>query len=859
MIPVKLAMRNFMCYREGVPTLSFESIHTACISGNNGNGKSAIVDAMTWALWGQARANSDDELVHAGQTEMEVEFEFAVGEGRYRILRKRSKPKHAASPGKTILELQAATGDGYKPITGDTVTQTQQKINQLLRMDYDTFINSAFLRQGHADEFTKKRPGERKQVLASILQLAVYDELEESARNRAKELETELGQLESAVRDIEQELARKPEYQAEFDKAHDELSQAEKLTKEQEAKLASLRQQKEALESKKTQLAGLESRIKDTERNRNRWDEQARQHLARSREYEAMIAQRDGIEAGYARFLEGRKLCQELDQKLKQVSALGERKHRLDMAIVKAGQALNSEHRVIEHKIKEMETASQKLPQLQNELSQVQSQSASGGRLAEAEARLQERRQAGKELQAQVSYLKADRDRLEREIAELKEKLDLLSVQGGAQCPLCESDIGVEGRQRIEAKYLAERESKTASLKSKQTEAVSREAEAKALEAEISQLEAKLSRDRAVVQTRAGALNRSITEAEEARDKLTGESQRLAEIEQLLTSRQFAVAEQEALAQVEAELARLDYNPEQHDQARERLSRLEPYEPQKRKLEEADRLIAQEKKLASDAEATALELRNSLEADNQNKQELIAGLKIYPQVLGSLNQAEDEFQALLARQKHAQEVLGGVKAKLERCAELETRKKEKESQLREAEKLGTVYRELAQAFGKKGIQAMLIEMALPEIENEANKLLSRMTDNRMHVKMETQRATKKGDVLETLDINISDELGTRNYEMFSGGEAFRIDFAIRIALSKLLAHRAGAALPTLIIDEGFGTQDSTGIDKLKEAINSIQDDFQKILVITHIAELRDAFPTRIEVVKTAEGSTIEVS
>jgi len=134
-----------------------------------------------------------------------------------------------------------------------------------------------------------------------------------------------------------------------------------------------------------------------------------------------------------------------------------------------------------------------------------------------------------------------------------------------------------------------------------------------------------------------------------------------------------------------------------------------------------------------------------------------------------------------------------------------------------------------------------------------------MTDNRMHVKIETQRQTKKGDLLETLDINISDELGTRNYEMFSGGEAFRIDFAIRIALSKLLAGRAGAPLPTLTIDEGFGTQDSGGIEKLKEAINSIQDDFDKILVITHIEELKDAFPARINVTKTAAGSMLEVS
>jgi exonuclease SbcC len=205
--------------------------------------------------------------------------------------------------------------------------------------------------------------------------------------------------------------------------------------------------------------------------------------------------------------------------------------------------------------------------------------------------------------------------------------------------------------------------------------------------------------------------------------------------------------------------------------------------------------------------------------------------------------------------------LGAAQEKLERCASLEQSRGEKMAELENVSKEEKIYQELAAAFGKKGIQALIIDTALPEIEEEANRLLARMTDNRMNVKMETQRAykTKKEETVETLDINISDELGTRRYEMYSGGEAFRIDFALRIALSKLLARRAGAPLPTLIIDEGFGSQDSSGRERLVEAINSIQDDFEKILVITHIEELKDAFPVRIEVTKTAEGSMIEVS
>ena len=88
MIPVKLHLHNFLCYRQ-VPPLNFQGLHLACLTGDNGSGKSALLDAMTWALWGKARARRDDEMIHHGQTEMEVEFEFLLGEGRYRVIRKR--------------------------------------------------------------------------------------------------------------------------------------------------------------------------------------------------------------------------------------------------------------------------------------------------------------------------------------------------------------------------------------------------------------------------------------------------------------------------------------------------------------------------------------------------------------------------------------------------------------------------------------------------------------------------------------------------------------------------------------------------------------------------------------------------
>jgi len=855
MIPVKLKLRNFMPYRDNVPPLSFAGIHTACISGDNGNGKSALIDAMTWALWGKTRAKSDDDLIHQGGAETEVEFEFTVTGQSYRIIRKRARPKSRGRSGQSSLDLFIASNGDFKVISGDSIAQTQQKIIDVLRMDYLTFTNSALLRQGHADEFTQQPPLKRKEVLANILGLALYDKLEEQAKERAKQQELAKAQLDSASKDISDELAQKPAYQAEFDQTQHELSRIEAVIKEQESALNRLRQEKESLENKKLQLTQLESHITATQRELARREEEVKQHRSRLKEYQELIAQRSAIEAGYARLTQAKKLNDELDQKFRQSVNLERQRAQLDARIKEAGHILNTEHAVVLGEIKNLAAKAEKLPDLKNQLNQAQTKIR---QLADQEATLRRKEQAKQELQSQVSHMAAEKARLEREISELGEKIDLLSHQAEARCPLCETKLSVEGLKLIENKYITDKQRKSDVLNSNQAELAARQAELDSLRKETTRLESWLNEEKTKAQNQASILKKEIAEIEQADKQLAGLRQTLDDIEQRLAKKDFALAEQEALAEIETELANLGYNHEKHEEARQQLSQLEPHEAEQRKLEEAERLINQEKESLTRAGEAAQELRQKLEADSQKEQDLSRELNTLPQLTTDLTEAEREHQEMVGQQKHTQEIMWSAKTKLARCAELEIKKREKEGLSAQASKQENIYRELAEAFGKKGIQNLIIETALPEIEVEANRLLARMTDNRMHVKLETQRATKTGGVIETLDINISDELGTRNYEMFSGGEAFRIDFAVRIALSKLLAKRAGAPLPTLIIDEGFGTQDSTGIEKLKEAINSIQEDFDKILIITHLDELKDAFPSRIDVIKTAAGATLEV-
>ena len=226
-----------------------------------------------------------------------------------------------------------------------------------------------------------------------------------------------------------------------------------------------------------------------------------------------------------------------------------------------------------------------------------------------------------------------------------------------------------------------------------------------------------------------------------------------------------------------------------------------------------------------------------------------------------LIQVEQEVSRLRDEGIQATQKLGRARQNLDVLGDLQKRRDtithEKTDMASHLQKL----KMLEEACGRNGVQALLIEAAIPEIEARANELLDRLTGSRMSVRFQTQKQLKsnKEAKRETLDIHIRDEAGERPYDNFSGGEQFRVNFAIRLALSQILARRAGAKLQTLVIDEGFGSQDPNGRQRLIEAINTIQEDFSRILVITHIEELREAFPNQIEVQKTANGSQFSIN
>ena len=722
MIPISLQVKNFLSYRNNVPRLNLDGIHVACLSGDNGHGKSALLDAITWALWGSARSRSQEELIFQGETEMSVDLEFRADSERYRVSRRYVKPK-GGRQGSTMLDFFQLMSDGtYLPIVGNSIRETETKIRNLLHMDYETFTSSAFLLQGKSDLFTTSTPSKRKELLGEVLGLEWYEKLSEKARLLTRQKDSEASSTRFEIENIDSDLSNQQDFEARLQAAKDETGILDVKISELEDKI----------EIYFTEL-----------------QKQSRIRIELDRLEEEQKRMSNEINNRQVNVESQSKTVDDLTQKS---NAIG----------------------VLERQLELSESDLAKITLLPEEISQE--------------------RENINRLLGDIVSIKETNIKLKNDMEDLRIKVDLLweqtkSGDSNPDCPLCGEELGSEGCQRLAESYESEGKQKASQHRENDVIVKQTEKQVSIMQKKLWSKEENYFSDRKI--------------AEANRDNL------FKELESARVSKDMVKQVQMSL---ENERTLMEYS------------------------------IGRLKEIQTDLNELDFDLNTSNEMN-----------KFY-------EQAKTELGTLRIQREQTLHNIGAIQGNLDRLKGLMQIRTDKMKDLQETANEKGLYEQLSVAFGKGGIQALIIEQAIPELENEADEILGRITDYRMSLKLETQRESRSGgDPRETLDIKISDELGTRSYETYSGGEAFRINFALRISLSKLLAHRSGAPLPTLFIDEGFGTQDADGLDKLIDAIKAIQDDFQKIIVITHIDNLKEAFESRIEVVKTSEGSTFSVN
>ena len=849
MIPTYLSVRNFMSYRDPVE-IDFRGIRVACLSGDNGAGKSALLDCITWALWGKARVNSDRDLLSLGATEMEVVFGFILGDREVRVTRRRGK----AGSGPLTLDLDILDGERWRSQNGATVRETQGAIDSVLRMDFDTFINSAFILQGRADEFTTKTPAARKQVLGEILNLADYDRYEEIARQELRDRERHLRAIDDELTAIDARLTELPTLRADVETLSRDLVALGLQADNTHLELTAAHARVQALEFIAIQRDALHRQVVAL---RETLTGLARQRAALEGEitaHRAVLARKDEISARYGELVDLRARQQALGLRLAERQALIERRSVHEQRVQQAAHHLESEAHSVGCQIGERELLLAERDGVDAQVATLRTEVAALEGVDDAIRRLHDEQAAREQRRG---GFEADNQRLKSDMADIKARMDQVSGDV-AVCPVCRRELPAEERDRLQQQYRAEGtvhgdryRANRAALKDLDAQTATARVRLNDLQRQRQRLEG--------FQKRAAALGERLERIQQAKREVETLSAHLDGLRRLLADGLPAAEDRVELARIDDELGALPFDRDEHRRVVERIAELASAESDQQAA-----LVAATALQRDEARVEAL----LLEAE-KHERELATSQTEEAELAGRLTQLEPlraerdvlqaEADAAARRLGEARERFGAAQQRLEDCLSLQDQREDlAERRLRVAEEK-MIFEELTLAFGKRGIQAMIIENIIPELQDEANTILDKMPGNTMRVEFHTQRQARSTDsTIETLDIVISDEAGRRPYELYSGGEAFRANFAIRVALSTLLARRAGTRLQTLVIDEGFGTQDTRGRDGLVEAIRAIEPDFETILVITHIPELKELFPTRIEVTKTPSGSRVQV-
>lgn len=890
MIPLTLQLKNFLSYGSTIQTIDFTPYKLICLSGKNGHGKSALLDALTWVIWGQARkigsnAKADHGVLRLGQVEMMVCLDFMFNNQTYRIKRDYSKKY-----GKPHLHVEFGLLDKddahFISLTDKTVRKTQEKIEKTLGLDYDTFINSSFLRQGQANEFSKKSSKERKEVLSTILGLHHYDATKKYILEESKKVAQEKNHLERLKERISEQLetvASLPEKQKEIEQKIKEFQkQSEKFT----LTLKKVETEQKII-AKKTQDSSL-LQFKLSEK---------KEHITNQREQLISVASEWKKTHKALLLLPDKDLLKKEEEQLKSITTEQQKQfekslelkeqilkkretfNKIKSDLDKQHHELHKEKEVTLERLKvEAEIAQKKEPLLYEKLKTIEDQTATlTKQIAELRATLSPDALVtdNKEFQSMFERKKnlyqkwvEQGNWVNNELKSLTQKQLLSQDQTKPSCPLCEQNLSQSRKKFLYKKFcdqesfLLHRFNRIKKYLERIKITLKKQHQELATLSEIQNLiqkEKEHKKENQKTNQELILLKKELLEKKEAFESHQKEFLTLknSQAHESLKKSDYQKLETE-LQLLEKEFLNIKYDQSEHKKNILALRTIESQLLQYSDTENQQALQTERKKnvhkLCKNLQGLTKEYKTH-ETDFSEFKNLEKETKSLQEKITDFQSAKKVFEAEKEQIVHQK---GHIESEEKKRQQLILEQKKCEKTLKELTLTLHEYQIMVKTFGKDGIQALLIEDAIPEIEQEANELLAKLTDNQASIHIESLRDLKKGGTKETLDINISDATGIRPYELFSGGEAFRIDFSLRIAISKLLARRAGTSLQTLIIDEGFGSQDEEGLQHIMDALYSIQSSFEKIIIVSHLTTMKDQFPVHFIIHKDPQGSKVTV-
>ncbi|HEU4631328.1 MAG TPA: SMC family ATPase [Gemmatimonadaceae bacterium] len=789
-----LRLQNFRQHADSYVT--FDSGITGII-GPNGSGKTTLLEAIAWALYGNpaARGTRDSIRFNRAGTRagVRVELEFELGGHRYRVAR-----------GLTNAELYL---DGAEQPIANSITGVSELLQRRLGMSRGEFFNTYFTGQKELNVMAAMGPTERAQFLSRVLGYEKLRSAQALVRDRRKLIAAELAGLKAGMPDPEAVWRQLADAEARLAAARVHATEAGRRRTEAEAALEALRPQWEQAQRERERLQELQGELRVAE------GEEA-----------LLLRDVERLDRELAGLAEARDELERLVAELVPLPALRAELADLETLAREEGrrQTLRDTERSVQEELARLHERQARLaPAPELERAAAAELAAAREQLEQAQAELEERRT---EWVRDRQEAETKRQALRQTYAELREQRDRLAALGpDGPCPTCTRPLGASY-----AAVLQDLDDKVETVEVDGRYYKNRLEQLAETPAPVRELE---ERRRALTQD-AAALERRLAKCQAAVQEMAQVTRELA-------------AKEERLADVRRDLATIPagYDAARHEQRRRELERLVPLEARATRLGaqvEREPALRTERARAADAlERT----RERLAALRERRD----AIDFSDERFAPLRRAYEDAVAA-ARAAELTAVTAEGEAQSARVA-LESAERAREELLRLQEKLDVLQRdkrlhdELDRAYSD--LRTDLNFALRPELSELASAFLTELTDARYS------------------ELELDDQYNVIVLEegipkpVISGGEEDLANLVLRLAISQMIAERAGQAFSLLILDEVFGSLDEARRHNVVELLRRLNDRFEQVVLITHIESVREAVDRVIEVRYDAEsGSSV---
>jgi len=862
--PESIEVSNYRNYE--TESFDFSDITFCTINGTNGAGKSSLfMDAILDCLYEEPREGDltgwirNNEDAKSGS----ITFSFKLGDKTFRVARTRTKKS-----GKATLNISELVDGEWLNRSKEKMRDTQDEIVNILGMDSLTFRSCALIMQDQYGIFLQSDKEDRMTVLANLLGLGIYEDMEALAKNRLSEVNSQIRAIKTSIERLSESVAGKETIEANLAGENERAAQTQdtlsKLTADRDAVQLRLSTKLEAAERAMKQKGDIEALNRKKEATESAIKTQGdiieNANVVLSQEPEILA----GV-AGYHALLEDEKsfISSKSTYEVKQK----EQRTNADLMV--------ASERSIADAVAEKTSLEAKRQPLVEQVSQEAELAAVSTQYQAEKQRLAElEKGAAQYIELSTRIEKGEKARNGLQTAYSAELSHRITTYKGyqAKAELLE-DAGCIDVANAKCKFLSDAQAAKAAMDDYQKKCTEWKevqlAEIQKLQSNIDSLteerdalgynpQSLLDQKTTMVNlelrhTQYEKLGATKEQLQLIDDRLAVISASLLEAEKTLTE-----AQREA-TNIENELVTLSAAATEYDALKLKIMVGSKWLEKEKLLPVArEQLATAEKRVnelaleVSDIEAEALSKQQQYDAEAH----MAAGAEDLQNEVNSMNATLETMNATLNKTNMQ---IGALQQQLTDIEKITVEALELQARANGLADSAVIYDALKTAFSQDGIPHNIIRSIIPLLASKANSILGQMTGGRMGLEFVTDKVMKsnKKEVV-TLDILIEEYgKGKLPYLSKSGGEKVKAALSAILALAEIKTTRSGIQLGMLFIDEP-PFLDSYGMQAYCDALEAIQQRYCsiKIMAITHDPAMKARFPQSLDVVKTDNGSKV---